>query len=488
MSRTKKLLVVEDEGLVALDLKDRLEELGYSVPAIVDNMDDALAAASKDKVDLALMDIRIKGEHDGVETAERLGREFDIPTIFVTAYSDVATLERAKLAEPFGYIVKPFVHVDFRAQIETVLWKHEMEGKLRQSEAWLSAVVQNVGDAVIATDAGGKIAAINLPALELTGFEAHEAIGQPLLEVFNAFDHETGLPLLTPLEKLYQGEELRCEAQTLLLKDRSQDVFRLIEARISPNVECDKLLGVIVAFKDITEQSQAQTRERQFERMRTASALAAGVGQELRELLDKIASVVASGGHAEMPGWLQRAQSIAEQLEQLQNEEPPTHKAIELNQVLEKLKPKFAEIFEGKRQLVYSLQDKLPPIEAETKRLRKILVETMSELHSLTRRRGNIKISTKASPDWNQVVLSIEDLGKPPKPGTPEATERWRGAGPVLARVHYYTAVAGGELHVTNRSRNGIEWSTLTFVFPVAATSLRVLGERNTSERSLKAS
>ena len=488
MAKKKKLLIVADESLAAQDLKTQVEESGYFVTQIVDNMEDAVAAASRNLPALALMDIRIKGEHDGIETAVRLRNEFDVPTIFVTTDSDIATLERAKLAQPFGYIVRPFGNVELRAQIEIALSKHEMEQKLRKSEAWLSAVVRNLGDAVITTDSQGRIAAMNHPALELTGFEPDEVQGQPLLQVFNAFDHETGLPLLTPLETLYQGGELRSEEQRLLLRNRRQDVFRLIDARISPNREADKLLGVIVVFRDVTEECRVQSRQRQVERARTASALASGVGQELRELMDKIAAAVASHGDALLPVWLGRAKTIAEQLEQLQTNEPPTQGAVELNHILEKLKPKFEEMFAGERQLIFSLQDKLPDVEAEAKALRKILVETMLELHSLMRRKGSIQISTKTSHDWNQVILTIQDLGKPPKPGTPEAADCSLRTGPTLARVHYYTAVEGGELQVKNRNHDEIEESTLTFVFPVAATPLRVLPDRNTTaETSQKA-
>src|ERR1035441_6645754 len=134
----RKLLIVEDEGLVALDLQIRLEEVGYTVTRIVDNMDDALAAVRDELPDLALMDIRIKGKHDGIETADRLRKEYDVPCIFVTALGDLGTVERAKVIEPFGYIIKPIADIDFHPQIEIALWKFSMEKKLRVSEAWLA--------------------------------------------------------------------------------------------------------------------------------------------------------------------------------------------------------------------------------------------------------------------------------------------------------------------------------------------------------------
>jgi len=130
----RSILIVEDEGLIALDLQRRLERLGYLVVMLAENMEEALEGVATLKPDVVLMDIRIKGDHDGIETARRISREFDLPIIYVTAHGDAETIERAQLPEPFGYILKPFINVDFRAQIESVLQKKEAERRLRGSE------------------------------------------------------------------------------------------------------------------------------------------------------------------------------------------------------------------------------------------------------------------------------------------------------------------------------------------------------------------
>src|SRR6267154_2180401 len=116
----KKILVVEDEGLIAMDLKYRLERFGYSVPGVASNAEDAVHLASSEMPDLVLMDIRLNGKRDGIEAASDL-RELDIPVIFMTAHADPDTLRRAHVAEPYGYIVKPFGTTDIRANIETAL-------------------------------------------------------------------------------------------------------------------------------------------------------------------------------------------------------------------------------------------------------------------------------------------------------------------------------------------------------------------------------
>jgi two-component system cell cycle sensor histidine kinase/response regulator CckA len=139
-----EILIVEDEGLIALDLKRRLELAGYTVPAVVDNAVDALASVGRLRPSLVLMDIRLRGDRDGIRTAVRIRQRFQVPVIFLTAQADSETVARARLAEPFGYIIKPFQNIDFRARIEPAIWRHKMEQRFRDRDAWLSATFQNV--------------------------------------------------------------------------------------------------------------------------------------------------------------------------------------------------------------------------------------------------------------------------------------------------------------------------------------------------------
>lgn len=130
------VLIVEDEALIALDLQRKLESEGYSVSAIADNASDALWSVEHHPPSLILMDVRLKGPVDGIEIGTRIRRRFSLPVIFVTAHADDETLARAKVAEPFGYIVKPFHNVNFHAQIEMAISKHRAEQRLVISEAF----------------------------------------------------------------------------------------------------------------------------------------------------------------------------------------------------------------------------------------------------------------------------------------------------------------------------------------------------------------
>ena len=156
-----RILIVEDQVIVARDEQYTLEDLGYIVVGSSVTGEDAIAKAEEHQPDLVLMDIMLKGEMDGIEAAQQIRERFDIPVIFVTAYADRATLHRAKLIEPFGYILKPFEEADLRTNIEMALYKHEMEKRLKESERWLSATLRSIGDAVIATDAEGQVKFMN---------------------------------------------------------------------------------------------------------------------------------------------------------------------------------------------------------------------------------------------------------------------------------------------------------------------------------------
>ncbi|WP_406660365.1 response regulator [Methanolobus sp. ZRKC3] len=122
-----KILVVEDEGIIGLNIKKKLKSFGYTVPAIVATGEEAIKMAEITFPDLILMDVRLKGDMDGVQTAGEIRKIFDIPVIYLTAYSDDEVLERAKKTEPYGYIVKPFKANDLRSNIEIALYRHKME-------------------------------------------------------------------------------------------------------------------------------------------------------------------------------------------------------------------------------------------------------------------------------------------------------------------------------------------------------------------------
>jgi len=130
----KKILVVEDDNIIGMEIRDRVENLGYDVPAVLSYGEEAIAKVEVLKPDLILMDIQLRGKVDGIQAAEQIRRNYDIPVVYLTAYADDNTLKRAKITEPFGYVIKPFEERDLASTIEMALYKHQIDRKLKQSE------------------------------------------------------------------------------------------------------------------------------------------------------------------------------------------------------------------------------------------------------------------------------------------------------------------------------------------------------------------
>ena len=137
-----RILIVEDEKIVAMDVRNMLENLGYSVPAIAASGEEALEKIEETKPDLVLMDIMLENSMDGVEATHEIRTRYTIPVVYVTAYADENTLERAKATAPYGYILKPFEEKELHTTIQIALYKHEIERKIREeTENSLSTII-----------------------------------------------------------------------------------------------------------------------------------------------------------------------------------------------------------------------------------------------------------------------------------------------------------------------------------------------------------
>jgi PAS domain S-box-containing protein len=132
--RKTLILVVEDEVIVAENIRSKLEKLGYLVPETVSSGEQAIECLQELQVDLVLMDIELAGDMDGIETAEYIQNQYNLPIIYLTAYADEETLHRARTTEPFSYLLKPFQTRELRSNIEMALYKHRMERSLQESE------------------------------------------------------------------------------------------------------------------------------------------------------------------------------------------------------------------------------------------------------------------------------------------------------------------------------------------------------------------
>ncbi|HYQ18871.1 MAG TPA: PAS domain S-box protein, partial [Polyangiaceae bacterium] len=253
-----KILIVEDDLIVARDIEQQLSTIGHVVVGVTSRGEDAVQLALNTLPDLVLMDIRLEGEMDGIEAAQRIRDRVRVPVVYLTAYADDQTLHRARITEPFGYILKPFEDSQLRTAIEMALYKHSAEKKLKESERRYAVTLASIGDAVIATDEQARITFMNSVAEALTGFSQREANGLPLSEVFRVISEETGQKAEDPATKVLRlGSVVGLANHTVLRTRDGREIA--IDDSGSPIVDdSGAIIGVVLVFRDVTQRRLAE--------------------------------------------------------------------------------------------------------------------------------------------------------------------------------------------------------------------------------------
>jgi diguanylate cyclase (GGDEF)-like protein/PAS domain S-box-containing protein len=271
-----KIMIVEDEGIIAMDIRSQLEGFGYEVVATAFSGGQAISLANQHKPELVIMDIVLKGEMDGISAAQAITESLHIPIIFLTAYSDPATLLRAKATGAYGYLIKPFRPDELHASIEVALYKHQLERKLKDSEQWFARTLHCISDAVIATDAGGNIQFMNPVAEAATGWRQEEAKGRPVNELMTLLAESDRTIVENPIPKALKSHAVTGMDCAVLLVSKSGEE-RPIDDGAAPILDEDEtLLGAVLVFRDITERRQMETSLRNSEeRFHSAFDLAA---------------------------------------------------------------------------------------------------------------------------------------------------------------------------------------------------------------------
>jgi PAS domain S-box-containing protein len=244
------ILIVEDEAIVSADIANKLRKLGYEIAGSTGTGEEAIEIARGQRPSLVLMDIRLAGAMDGIATADMIRKELQIPVVFLTAHSDKETLQRAKHAEAFGYILKPFEDRELRTQIEMTLYKHASEQRLRESEARLAIFAAATFEGIIEIEAG-KIVDGNDQFARILGYTWDEMRG---MEITN---------LIAPDDIDRVTANIREEQESVT----EYDMLRKDGTRITVESHDRPLYAGrrITAIRDITDRKHVEAQKAKFE-------------------------------------------------------------------------------------------------------------------------------------------------------------------------------------------------------------------------------
>jgi two-component system, cell cycle sensor histidine kinase and response regulator CckA len=293
--QTLRILIVEDEALIAADIAAELGRLGYEVVAVVDSADEAIEKAGTLLPDLVFMDIRLRGEADGIEAAMRIRKSHGIPVIFLTAHSDPGTLRRAGEVEPLGYVVKPFHPSELRVAVEIAHARHRSEMKHRQVERWLSTTLQSLGDGVLAMDLAGFVTFLNHRGEELTAWTADEALGRHYTEVFRIASVHPQTANNDIFHRVIKEGAIINVANEYSLLTRDGRQIPIDDSAAPIRDEENRVTGVVLIFRERWASRDLEERQRRIEeklrdgqKLESLGVLAGGIAHDFNNILTGI--------------------------------------------------------------------------------------------------------------------------------------------------------------------------------------------------------
>ena len=281
MTAEIQILIVEDEVIIAKEIQTSLRGLGYPSSTIVKSGEEAIKKARETHPDLILMDIMLQGHIDGIQAAEHIRDNVDVPIIYLTAYSDDKTLERAKKTEPSGYILKPFEETELRTTIKVALYRHEMERTLKEREQWYLTVLRSIVDAVITTDEKGIITFMNPIAEALSGWLYEDALGKHISEVYVISDNtidESQNKDDTFLRLTHDKFLVVSDGTRIPIHDSSTPI----------RDHRGNIIGTLTVFRDITERKKLEQQLVQAQKMEAIGQLAGGIAHDFNNILTAI--------------------------------------------------------------------------------------------------------------------------------------------------------------------------------------------------------
>ena len=482
------ILIVEDEKIIAKGIEKRLKSLGYTVAGMAATGEEALEKIGALRPDLLLMDINLGAGMDGVAAAEIVRVRFDLPVVFLTAFSDDATLQRAKLTEPFGYILKPYEDQDLRTAIEIGLYKHRMDRRVRENEQWLAATLGSIGDGVIAIDGRGCVRFLNALAERLTGWPAADAAGRNVTEMFRIVEEKSRETVRNPaLDALRTGESTELAPNTLLI-DRAGGE-RPIDDSAAPIRGVDgTVAGAVLVFRDITERRRLEDHLRQAQKMEAIGRLAGGIAHDFNNIITIISGFcefLLSGDYPEasrgqfvrnIRDASDRAASLTQQIMAFSRKQLLVPRVLDLNTVVAEMGALVKRLIGSNIEFVTELAPDLAPVKADPTQIGQVFLNLAANARDAMPKGGRLVVTTSnvvldesTTRDYPDVapgryaLLAIADNGV----GMGEAVLAHifepffttkavgRGTGLGLATVYGIVKQSGGHVAVASRPGEG---------------------------------
>lgn len=484
-----QIMVVEDESIVAEDMKAMLEGFGYTVPAVAFSGEEAVRKAFDTHPDLVLMDIVLKGQMSGVEAVERIRSRCNIPVVYVTAYADEKTVRRAKATEPYGYILKPFDARELQTAIEIALYKHQMEKKLHESEQRLSMTLRNIDDALITTDSRGRVTFMNPRAEALTGWSQDEGVGRHMTEVLQ-IRHDTGEGLAeSPFVKVLRGGVAINFADHHLRLVAKDGTERPIEDSAAPlSDDHGNIIGAVLVFQDITERRQLQEDLVQAQKMEALGRLAGGLAHDFNNLLTVISVYTdlllnRRNRHNQLERYageikkaVDNATTLTSQLLTLSRKQMLPPRKVNLNAAIAKLEATLRQMAGQAIQLVIVPEPQIGYVNVDASQLDQVIINLVMNACDAMPQGGTLTIET-ANVGWDEpqarrhpgalagcyVLLAVRDTGSGMDDTTRDrlfepffsTKSRGRGRGLGLSTVYSVVSQSGGQIELDSAPERG---------------------------------
>jgi PAS domain S-box-containing protein len=360
-----RILVVEDEKVVAADIEECVKGLGYDVVGTAASGSEALRLAANSHPDLVLMDIQLKGALDGVDVAAVLHQDLKVPVIYLTAHADPEILERAKKTAPAGYILKPFDERSMRTEIEIAFDRHRRERELIEGGQRLATAVGSIDEAVIVTRANGRVALMNRLAEDLTGWKQADALGKPAGDVLVILNASTGSLMPSPIGRVSrEGIGIGLGERALLLAKDGRRVE--IQGSATPVRDGDGSVGICLLFRATAgraaDEHWGSPDHSSTSRLEIMGRLTTSVAERLGTLL------AAAGG-------IESAVQLAGRLHAFGDRQPGPPVALDLNELVSGLRDLLRCVLGSHIELVTSTERGAGMVMADPAQIELILMQ-----------------------------------------------------------------------------------------------------------------